>query len=179
MRPQCGKFPYCVFFVRGILEPVDEYSEGLVERKKKDCDGKSEGGSLFYLYCCARHGRTVPKWSVRVECDSLDRSDRRRGERVLRNASRHPSYVLNDEHVEAVDVSKPILQAEVTPGVYLTIDGNHRVEKARRQGHHYLDAYRLRVEQHIPYMTSIRSYLTFVEYWNTKLSNRHRRRSRL
>jgi hypothetical protein len=30
-------------------------------------------------------------------------------------------------------------------------------------------AYRLHVEQHIRFLTSKRAYLTYIEYWNSKL----------
>lgn len=34
----------------------------------------------------------------------------------------------------SVDVTKPVIMAEIAPGHYNLIDGRHRVEKARRLG---------------------------------------------
>lgn len=36
---------------------------------------------------------------------------------------------INEEHLPTVDVNKPIIQAEIRPGMYAIIDGNHRIEK--------------------------------------------------
>jgi hypothetical protein len=36
----------------------------------------------------------------------------------------------NEEHLPSVDVSKPVLQAEIRPGMFNIIDGKHRMEKA-------------------------------------------------
>ena len=41
---------------------------------------------------------------------------------------------LNEETVRLADLSRPILLAEMAPGRYSVIDGNHRLAKARRQG---------------------------------------------
>ena len=53
------------------------------------------------------------------------------------------------------------------------IDGNHRMEKARRMGIKNMSAFRLDVKQHIKLLTSKDVYLYYIEYWNgkVKLSN--------
>lgn len=41
---------------------------------------------------------------------------------------------INEDHVDVVDISRPILLIEISPGQFTLIDGNHRMEKARRSG---------------------------------------------
>ncbi len=41
---------------------------------------------------------------------------------------------LNEEHLQTVDTKKPIIQAEIRIGRFEIIDGNHRFEKAIRDG---------------------------------------------
>jgi len=76
---------------------------------------------------------------------------------------------LNQSHIDTVDINKPIIIAEISPGQFNIIDGNHRLEKAHRLGIKSLPAYRLLVEQHIRFLTSKRGYLAYIEYWNSKL----------
>ena len=76
---------------------------------------------------------------------------------------------INESHIDSVDISRPVILAEISPGRYNLIDGNHRIEKARRLGVMYIMAYRLNVEQHIRFLTSKTAYLTYIEYWNSKL----------
>ena len=76
---------------------------------------------------------------------------------------------INEEHVETVDVAMPVILAEIAPGRYNLIDGNHRIEKARRLGLEKVSAYRLGVGQHIRFLTSIEAYESYVEYWNGKI----------
>jgi len=73
--------------------------------------------------------------------------------------------------VDSTDISTPVILAEISPGRYNLIDGNHRMEKARRMGVKNLVAYKLNVEQHIPFLTSKKAYLAYIEYWNSKLRN--------
>jgi hypothetical protein len=82
----------------------------------------------------------------------------------------HPEFSsVNESHLEAVDVSLPVILAEISPGHYNLIDGNHRMEKARRTGITKLKAYKFNFLQHIAFLTSKKSYLSYVEYWNSKL----------
>ena len=78
---------------------------------------------------------------------------------------------LNESHLDAVDVSRPIILAEIAPGRYNVIDGNHRVEKARRLGMKTVPAYRIPPEQHMQFLTSQKAYNAYVAYWNEKLRN--------
>jgi len=81
------------------------------------------------------------------------------------------SSVIDESHLESVDVGKPVIMAEIAPGRYNLIDGNHRAEKARRLGIQSLQAYRLNVDQHIKFLIQKKSYLAYVEYWNKKLKD--------
>ena len=77
---------------------------------------------------------------------------------------------INESHMDSVVISRPVILAEISPGQYNLIDGNHRMEKARRLGVMSILAYRVHVEQHIRFLTSKRAYLTYIEYWNSKLN---------
>jgi len=76
---------------------------------------------------------------------------------------------INESHVDSVNISSPVLLAEIYPGRYNLIDGNHRMEKARRIGISRMPAYKLNVSQHI-ILTSQRAYVAYIEYWNSKLN---------
>ena len=76
---------------------------------------------------------------------------------------------VTEEHLPKVDVSKPVIQAEIKPGTFEIIDGNHRMERACRDGIEYIDSYKLTGEQLLPYFSDVRGYKAFVEYWNSKL----------
>ena len=88
------------------------------------------------------------------------------------------THKYDDSQLESVDISKPIIIAEISPGRYNVIDGNHRVVKARRQEKKYLMAYRLGVSQHLKFLTSKKAYLSFIEYWNGKVLDLSGKKSR-
>lgn len=75
---------------------------------------------------------------------------------------------IKESHLNSVDISQPVVLAEISPGYYNLIDGNHRVEKARRTGIKSIFAYKLNVKQHLKFLTEKKAYLSFVEYWNGK-----------
>lgn len=105
--------------------------------------------------------------------------------RILEYVARHPAEValvqvsvrsfprwdrpLVDAHVEAADLARPVLLAEISPGSFNLIDGHHRLEKARRRGVETLQAFRLSAAQHVRFLTSTSAYLAFVSYWNGKV----------
>ena len=64
----------------------------------------------------------------------------------------HPH--INEDHIDSVDVTKPVIMAEIAPGCYNLIDGRHRVEKARRLGIEKIPAYKLTYTQHIPFLST-------------------------
>jgi hypothetical protein len=81
------------------------------------------------------------------------------------------SASLLEQTVAAADLSRPVILAEIAPGRYNLIDGHHRVEKARRAGVTSIPAYRVRCPEHVAFLTSTRSYQTYVEYWNSKVDD--------
>jgi len=86
---------------------------------------------------------------------------------LIRDFSRGSSK-FKEEHLPAVDITRPIIVAEISPGRYNVIDGNHRIEKARRLGMETIRAYRLGPVQHMQFLTTGQGYRTYVEYWNGK-----------
>ncbi|MBI3553026.1 MAG: ParB N-terminal domain-containing protein [Elusimicrobia bacterium] len=81
----------------------------------------------------------------------------------------YSSETLDEDTIRRADVSKPILLAEISPGRFNVIDGNHRVERAGRDGLKTIPARRIGAEQHLAFLTSVRAYETYVSYWNSKL----------
>ncbi len=81
----------------------------------------------------------------------------------------HRFLSLNESHVNSVDISKPVIIAEIAPSRFNLIDGQHRVEKAHRLGMETIKAYRLNVHQHIRFLTNRKAYEIYVEYWNSKI----------
>ncbi len=76
---------------------------------------------------------------------------------------------INESHMDSVEISRPVILAEISPGQYNLIDGNHRMEKARRKGIENIQAYKLNAEQHIRFLTSEEAYVAYIDYWNSKL----------
>jgi len=68
----------------------------------------------------------------------------------------------------SVDISKPIILAEICPERYNVIDGNHRMAKARKLGVLKLQAYKLKMNQHIRFLITKEGYESYVQYWNSK-----------
>jgi hypothetical protein len=59
--------------------------------------------------------------------------------------------------------------AEIAPGRYNPIDGNHRIAKARHDRVPGIPARRIGCPEHLPFLTSTRAYESYVEYWNSKV----------
>ncbi len=76
---------------------------------------------------------------------------------------------INQEHMDNVQFGEPVILAEMSPGRYNLIDGNHRMENARRLGVERIQAYRINARQHIRFLISATAYRAYVEYWNSKL----------
>ncbi|MBI9099695.1 MAG: ParB N-terminal domain-containing protein [Spirochaetaceae bacterium] len=76
---------------------------------------------------------------------------------------------INESHMDSVVLSAPVILAEISPGKFNLIDGNHRMEKARRMGLEKVLAYKLNVNQHINFLTEKESYNRYIDYWNDKL----------
>jgi hypothetical protein len=81
---------------------------------------------------------------------------------------------FTEDHLATVDVSKPIILAEISPGRFSVIDGNHRMEQARRLGMEKIPAYKLGPCQHMQFLTTEKGYLAYIEYWNDKLKEQRR-----
>jgi hypothetical protein len=79
--------------------------------------------------------------------------------------------VVDEPALSNADLDRPVVLAEIAPNQYNLLDGNHRAEKARREGVGALRAYVLKPEQHIPFLTTERAYRSYVEYWNGKLKD--------
>jgi hypothetical protein len=78
---------------------------------------------------------------------------------------------LTESHIDKTDITVPIILAEISPGRYNVIDGNHRLEKAYRMEEGYITAYKLKPEQHMPFLTSLKAYRAYIEYWNSKIKS--------
>jgi hypothetical protein len=76
---------------------------------------------------------------------------------------------LDEQAVRTADLSLPVLLAEIAPGHYSLIDGNHRIGKARRDGVSTIPARRISCPEHVPFLTSTFAYEKYVEYWNLTL----------
>lgn len=79
------------------------------------------------------------------------------------------SSMLNEVHLETVNTKKPIIQAEIRIGRFEIIDGNHRFEKAFRDGRKTINSYKIYSEELVPYFYDRKGYECFVKYWNSKL----------
>ncbi len=80
-----------------------------------------------------------------------------------------PVSRINEEYLPTVDLTRPILLAEINEGNYVILDGNHRFEQARRLGLEWLMANQIAGGQLIPYFTTMQGYEQFISYWNQKL----------
>lgn len=78
---------------------------------------------------------------------------------------------LDENHLKIVDTKKPIIQAEIRIGKFEIIDGNHRLEKAFRDGKKTINSYKIYGEELVPYFYDKQGYECFVNYWNSKLED--------
>jgi len=76
--------------------------------------------------------------------------------------------VIDEKHLPKADTTNPIIIAEISPGNYNIIDGHHRMARACRTGQKEIMAYKLDPDTHTRFLTSTRSYLKYIEYWNSK-----------
>ena len=76
---------------------------------------------------------------------------------------------LHEETVLSADLSRPILLAEIAPGRFNVIDGNHRLARAKRDSVQMVPGRRVRCPDHVPFLISGWAYEKYVEYWNSKL----------
>jgi len=78
--------------------------------------------------------------------------------------------VIDESHLKNVNLTLPVIVAEIAPRRFNLIDGNHRMEKARRSAIETLPGYRLDVTQHLNFLTTKNAYDAYVAYWNEKLN---------
>lgn len=78
---------------------------------------------------------------------------------------------IDESHMDSVEISRPVILAEISPQQYNLIDGNHRIEKARRLGLNSIQAYKFKVDQHIMILDNKEAYKTYVGFWNDKVKN--------
>ncbi|RQW04088.1 MAG: hypothetical protein EH225_06250 [Calditrichaeota bacterium] len=76
---------------------------------------------------------------------------------------------INENHMESVVLGEPVILGEISPGRFNLIDGNHRMEKARRFGLDTIEAYRIDSIRLREFITTDRAYWSYVEYWNDKM----------
>ncbi|WP_240373953.1 ParB/RepB/Spo0J family partition protein [Bacillus piscicola] len=124
-----------------------------------------EGDEIFpngiFNFNISRMMEYIHSGSLRAERERIE---------VKRWFTTHYRPTINEDHIKTVDVRKTVIQAEIRPGIYSIIDGNHRMEKAYRAGVPYMDSYKLQGEQLIPFFLEERGYKAFVDYWNSKLN---------
>lgn len=84
-------------------------------------------------------------------------------------ASRNEFFQPNEDHINHTDYTVPIILAEISPGRYNVIDGNHRLEKAYRSNIKSILAYKLHPDQHMSFLTTTEAYYAYIDYWNNKL----------
>lgn len=92
-------------------------------------------------------------------------------EEVLVKDFSRGSSKFTERHLAIVDVTKPVIVAEISPGRYNVIDGNHRMEQARRLEMKTIQAYRISPELHIQFLTTEQGYMAYIKYWNDKLKD--------
>ena len=90
-------------------------------------------------------------------------------ESILIENYRYQKSNLDEIHIQNTDINRPGIIAEIAPGRYNLIDGNHRIEKASRLGNKKFDVYRFNMESHLQFLTTKNGYFAYVDYWNSKL----------
>jgi len=79
--------------------------------------------------------------------------------------------VINEKHLRTVDLTVPVIQAEIRIQKYEIIDGNHRMKKALDDGRTYINSYQVSGEQLANYLLNKEQYESYVRYWNEKVEN--------
>lgn len=79
------------------------------------------------------------------------------------------SNKLDELTIKTANLSEPIVLAEISPGNFNIIDGRHRLEKAYRNNVSKIPAYKIHARQHLEFLTSLKAYKKYIEYWNAKI----------
>ncbi len=83
----------------------------------------------------------------------------------------HCDGSINEGYMPDVELSRPVIQAEIKHDRFEIIDGNHRMTKALRDGILFVDSYKILGEQLPQYLTSVERYKSYINYWNDKLKD--------
>lgn len=78
---------------------------------------------------------------------------------------------MEEEHIRAADLKRPLIFVELAPDSFNLVDGHHRLEKARRQGISELPAWMVFAHAAIRYLGSEFEYSRYVDYWNSKIED--------
>ena len=78
---------------------------------------------------------------------------------------------MEEEHIQAADLERPLIFIEVAPDSFNLVDGHHRLEKAGRQGITELPAWMIPAHAAIRYLGSETEYSRYVDYWNSKIED--------
>ncbi|NJM09553.1 MAG: ParB N-terminal domain-containing protein [Bdellovibrionaceae bacterium] len=78
---------------------------------------------------------------------------------------------LDEKTIETADLANPIILGEISPDCFNVIDGNHRLERARRQGLATIPAYRVAAAHHVNFLKTKVAYEGYIRYWNSKVED--------
>jgi hypothetical protein len=117
-----------------------------------------------------RHG--IFEWNISKIIQYINENERDILQTVIDVKKHFHSASINESHVDTVNLFIPVIQAEINPGNYIVIDGHHRLAKAKKNNVPFINSYKLKVIQHNQFFTSIKSYATFVDYWNSKIRDK-------
>jgi hypothetical protein len=87
----------------------------------------------------------------------------------VKAARTYPSSNLSEATIKVANIANPIVLAEISPDRFNVIDGNHRLERAYREGIDKIFAYKVPAEQHVAFLTSVAVYKEYIQYWNSKI----------
>ena len=79
--------------------------------------------------------------------------------------------VMEERHIKAADLEKPIIFIEVAPDTYNLADGRHRICKAFKKKAKMLPAYFVRAEFAEHFLQDMDQYKAHCNYWNTKVAD--------
>ena len=78
---------------------------------------------------------------------------------------------MEEEHIKAADLERPIIFIEIAPDTYNLADGRHRICKAIKRKVKVLPAYFVRAEFAEHFLQDTEQYRTHCNYWNTKVAD--------
>lgn len=88
---------------------------------------------------------------------------------LISDVRTYVSSKLDEKTIKAADITNPIIVTEISPHRFNVIDGNHRLEKAYRENHTTIPAYRISAHDHVAFLTASEAYKIYVNYWNEKV----------